>query len=267
MSDSFSPPPRSASFDLVSDATESARTPSPSPPAQASQHMYYRLYQDGVPLASYQAFGPSSDDRGDRIGRLHIDDITPPRGIQSLKRYIARLEGFNIQGVANIFLSRDSVKGEEETTRLDFSTASPGSHPLIPVHAVILDGARRSLPQKLLLPVLHHTASPQLLSTHSSAMIYNDIFWDVNSNGYGEPALLSPLDNSWSICGSCEPPGWKRAHIKKRSLDPLLLQKNDLSRPTGYGVIGKSDALLVDDRSIITNCKSSFALYSIRHLG
>ncbi|KAF8309623.1 hypothetical protein DL93DRAFT_1705505 [Clavulina sp. PMI_390] len=251
MSISSSPPGSSTSFDLVSDDTMSVRRLSPLPHPQAPRYLYYRLYQNGGPLASYRMFGSDDDERGDRIGRLHIDDLSPPRNIRCLKRYIALLEGFSPAHVEEIFLTSDSSESEEDTVRLDLSPGAPGCIPDAPIHGIILDGAHRSPPARPLPRSLDSIASCRLSCTPTSPLIYKNILWNIDATGFAEPFTYREEYTSWSIRGSCDPPGWREARIKSASLDPPPVKISGDSFANFGGPLLKEDRILVDDRIAI----------------
>ncbi|KAF8309622.1 hypothetical protein DL93DRAFT_1705524 [Clavulina sp. PMI_390] len=253
MSAMSSPPPSSTSFAFVDGESVNTQSAAASPPPSTireSQYLYYRLYQDGGPLGSYRKFGPDDNERSELIGRLLVDDIPPPRTIRNLKRYIARLEGFIGPQVEDILLSSASREGEEDTTFLEFSTYAPGCDFTHPVHVIILDGARRTLPGRLPPSISGYASSPSRLSTSSRTIFHQGVFWNVDAYGFGEPRV--DPDCSWTIVGAANPPGWTNAHIKSPSLAPMVYRIAEDRAPDFYGGIDRSHSLLVDSRTTIT---------------
>ncbi|KAF8311834.1 hypothetical protein DL93DRAFT_2168744 [Clavulina sp. PMI_390] len=161
-------------------------------------YFYYRLFQNYAPIPSHQAFGVAGGDGKyrNRVGRLQHDDIPPPRTIGTLKRTIARLEGFDSTATEQLHFPSESLNQLPEDTRLlDLlsSGSAAGTDQDAPIDVIIQEGAVRS-------------AEPSPTPQSRSAM------WTITADGSAEPRV-----DGTNPCrlASAEPlPPWKRGHVK-----------------------------------------------------
>ncbi|KAF8307849.1 hypothetical protein DL93DRAFT_2171452 [Clavulina sp. PMI_390] len=96
----------------------------------------YHVYQDGQPLTSHQSNGSNGahEEHSEQPSRLHIIHPPPPRNIRCLRRSITRLKGFREAQIEDIYLSSDSMEGEEDDARLNLSSDCPGCDPKNPMY-------------------------------------------------------------------------------------------------------------------------------------
>jgi hypothetical protein len=98
--------------------------------------VYYRLYTEGGPLESYNTI--YSNDRF--ISRISSKSMAPPRTAASLKKYLCKIEGFEVEpGKCNLYLSLGEKTPVADSSRLALrGNSGAGSSEFDPV-ALIID--------------------------------------------------------------------------------------------------------------------------------
>ncbi|KAF8323067.1 hypothetical protein DL93DRAFT_2162264 [Clavulina sp. PMI_390] len=217
------------------------------PPRQAvadqrAQYLYYSIHQNGHPLASKQAFKPTSEDgRNALIGRLHVRDISPPRAIVNLKRLIARLEGFTgASDVQDIFFSF-TTQAVDDAERLDFSIGAPGTDENESLEVVMVDDTPRENNQAF-SPLPLQDIRPE---SGIKLVIIRGRLWSVDVDGFAEPKTDIP--GRFYHVDPESMPGWARAHPARKGIRFYSLAPDIGLLPKLNG-LDESSSLLVDTR-------------------
>ena len=100
-----------------------------------SSKVYYRLYTEDGPLESYYPI--YSNDLF--ISRVSSKSIAPPRTVASLKKYLCKIEGYQVEtGKCNLYLSLGEKTPVEDSSRLALrGNSGAGSSEFDPVALIV----------------------------------------------------------------------------------------------------------------------------------
>ncbi|KAF8307869.1 hypothetical protein DL93DRAFT_1974649 [Clavulina sp. PMI_390] len=276
MSDTSGRPPTYITYEIPESTHgtifRNSRTPSPRPSGRElsidlshvwpADRLFYRLYQNDAPLSSYHPIRSRGDGEGnDRVGKVGVDEIAPPRTFGGLKRAIARAEGFNAGDFQSMH-AFNSTETLEDGSPVFLGATNPGVFDHSPIELVVTPGAARSTPSVPRnpnnLPPAHPPnmleSAPSLpnfphdveLPAYSNLLIHNKRLWTVDATGFAEPRVEA--GNGYRIVGSLEPPGWVRARTQGNRRPAMIFDAaGELQHPI-YLIEGSP--LLVDRRKI-----------------
>jgi len=102
--------------------------------------VYYRLYTEDGPLESYNPIYSNDP----FISRISSKSIAPPRTVASLKKYLCKIEGYQVEpGKCNLYLSLGEKTPVEDSSRLALrGNSGAGLSEFDPVALILIVGVK-----------------------------------------------------------------------------------------------------------------------------
>ncbi|KAF8307859.1 hypothetical protein DL93DRAFT_1974042 [Clavulina sp. PMI_390] len=177
-------------------------------------YVYYRVYQDDAPRPSTLG---SARKGSNGHGAIYVEDLPPACTVKSLKRSIAREEGFKATEIHQLYLSHSDNIVVDDGALFELSMGSPGSDVNKPIRVVLLDDVSHAFRPHTSIT---SSSSRQLSLEGLPDPLPVDLltWWTVDAtSGFGNPHIHpndpSLITASPHMIALTIPPGWARATL------------------------------------------------------